>query len=79
MDAPDLKTSLQDTAGVMDGILHSHRPEIRVDDVGTVSFVGQGIVRVTGLRGSNRKNSSGSRMTFSEWPLTWTRRKPVSS
>jgi F-type H+-transporting ATPase subunit alpha len=51
MDAPDLKTSLQDTAGVMDGILHSHRPEIRVDDVGTVSFVGQGIVRVTGLRG----------------------------
>jgi F-type H+-transporting ATPase subunit alpha len=51
MDAPDLKTSLEDTAGVMDGILHSHRPEIRVDDVGTVSFVGQGIVRVTGLRG----------------------------
>jgi F-type H+-transporting ATPase subunit alpha len=51
MDAPDLKTSLDDTAGVMDGILHSHRPEIRVDDVGTVSFVGQGIVRVTGLRG----------------------------
>jgi F0F1-type ATP synthase alpha subunit len=40
-----------DTAGVLDGILHSHRPEIRVDDVGTVSFVGQGIVRVTGLRG----------------------------
>jgi F-type H+-transporting ATPase subunit alpha len=51
MDAPDLETSLDDTAGVLDGILHSHRPEIRVEDVGTVSFVGQGIVRVTGLRG----------------------------
>jgi F-type H+-transporting ATPase subunit alpha len=60
MDAPDLETSLDDTAGVLDGILHSHRPEIRVDDVGTVSFVGQGIVRVTGLRGVNRKNSSPS-------------------
>jgi F-type H+-transporting ATPase subunit alpha len=51
VDAPGLETSLNDTAGVLDGILHSHRPEIRVDDVGTVSFVGQGIVRVTGLRG----------------------------
>jgi hypothetical protein len=79
MDAPDLETSLDDTAGVLDGILHSHRPEIRVDDVGTVSFVGQGIVRVTGLRGVNRKNSSPLRTVFSEWPLTWTRRKPGSS
>ena len=60
------------------GVLHSHRPEIRVDDVGTVSYVGQGIVRVTGLRGGQvgrtdllygRSSGNGH--------LTWTRRKPA--
>ena len=46
-----LKSFLDDTFTAFDGVLESHRAELKGQDVGTVNYVGQGIARVEGLPG----------------------------
>ena len=46
-----LKDHIQSGIRVMDEVLDRYQPDIRVKSYGTVSFVGRGIVRITGLRG----------------------------
>lgn len=50
-EADDLKTALHDVFEVLSGTLESHRTELEVQDVGTIGFLGPGVVRVMGLRG----------------------------
>jgi len=46
-----LKSFLDDTFTAFDGVLESHRAELKGQDVGTVNYLGQGIARVEGLPG----------------------------
>jgi len=46
-----LKSFLDDTFTAFDGVLKSHRAELKGQDVGTVNYIGQGIARVEGLPG----------------------------
>jgi F-type H+/Na+-transporting ATPase subunit alpha len=42
---------LQGTFGRLDRVLERHRPEMNVQEVGTIAYIGRGIARVTGLPG----------------------------
>ncbi len=44
-----LKTFLDDTFTILDKVLEGSKPELGAHEVGTVEYVGQGIVRVVGL------------------------------
>jgi F-type H+-transporting ATPase subunit alpha len=46
-----LKSFLDDTFTLFDGVLEDHRPELKRREVGTVNYIGQGIARVDGLPG----------------------------
>lgn len=50
-EADDLKTALHEVFEVLTDTLESHRPELDVQQVGTIGFVGPGVVRVEGLQG----------------------------
>jgi len=49
--SPPLQTLLEDTFHVLDEALREHDPRPKSREVGTVAYVGPGVVRVTGLRG----------------------------
>ena len=46
-----LKTTLREAFDILDNALESHRTGLEIREVGTVDFVGSGVVRVKGLRG----------------------------
>jgi len=46
-----LRTTLHEAFDVLAGTLESHRTELKAHEVGSISFVGPGVVRVEGLRG----------------------------
>ncbi|MBN1930956.1 MAG: alternate F1F0 ATPase, F1 subunit alpha [Desulfobacterales bacterium] len=50
-DPPELEKALADTSDVLSDVLKSYRTKLQIQEVGTVSFVGQGIAHVRGLRG----------------------------
>jgi len=50
-EANELKTALRETFDVLESTLESHRTRLEVQEAGTISFVGPGVVRVMGLRG----------------------------
>jgi F-type H+/Na+-transporting ATPase subunit alpha len=50
-DNTTLKSFLDDTFTLFDGVLEDHRPELKSREVGTVNYIGQGIARVDGLPG----------------------------
>jgi len=50
-DAHEMKALLDATFGVFDRALESHKAELKSEEVGTLTFVGQGIARVDGLAG----------------------------
>jgi F-type H+-transporting ATPase subunit alpha len=50
-EANELRTTLTEVFDALADNLVSHRPVLEVQEVGTVSFVGPGVVRVMGLRG----------------------------
>ncbi len=50
-DRPLLKTALEDTFAQIERLLEKHRAELEVREIGTLSYVGRGIARVTGLPG----------------------------
>ena len=45
----ELKETLSRTFTILKGLVDDHRPEPEVQEVGTVSYVGPGVIRVTGL------------------------------
>lgn len=49
--AGDLRRALEAASRALSGALEASMADLRVRDVGTVSFVGSGVVRVAGLRG----------------------------
>jgi F-type H+-transporting ATPase subunit alpha len=51
MESDELKKTLSHTFQILDQTLESHDPRLEVRDVGTISYVGPGTVRVIGLRG----------------------------
>jgi F-type H+-transporting ATPase subunit alpha len=51
METDELKKTLSHTFHILDQTLESHDPHLEVRDVGTISYVGPGTVRVIGLRG----------------------------
>lgn len=46
---PILETTLADTFARIEQFLEQHRAELKVQEIGTLSYVGRGIARVTGL------------------------------
>jgi F-type H+-transporting ATPase subunit alpha len=46
-----LKEVLESAFGVLDRVLEESRPHVRVQEVGTVTFVGPGVLRAVGLHG----------------------------
>ncbi len=50
-DRSELKKTLEVTFKVLDRVLDTYRPQLEIQEVGTVTFLGQGIARVAGLRG----------------------------
>jgi F-type H+-transporting ATPase subunit alpha len=44
-----LKSFLDDTFGVFEGLLEGHKVELKSREVGRVTYIGQGIARVQGL------------------------------
>ncbi len=50
-ESPGLKDDLAQTFGALGRILEEYRPSLHVQEVGMVTYVGQGIVRVEGLTG----------------------------
>jgi len=47
-----LSAVLEDTFPLLEGVLDGFKPELEVQEVGTVQYVGQGIARVNGLPGA---------------------------
>jgi F-type H+-transporting ATPase subunit alpha len=45
----ELKETLSQTFRILKGLADEHRPEPEVQEVGTVTYVGPGVIRVTGL------------------------------
>jgi F-type H+-transporting ATPase subunit alpha len=45
----ELKETLSQTFKILKGLVDDHRPEPEVQEVGTVTYVGPGVIRVTGL------------------------------
>jgi F-type H+-transporting ATPase subunit alpha len=50
VESLDLNDALSSTFETLNRVLEEHRPEVRIEEVGTVTFVGPGVVRVAGLR-----------------------------
>ncbi len=50
-ESSELKNTLYDAFEILGHALESYRIELRVQEVGTIHFVGPGVVRVGGLRG----------------------------
>jgi F-type H+-transporting ATPase subunit alpha len=50
-DKPLLETTLDDIFSRIEQLLEEHRAELKVQEIGTLSYVGRGIARVTGLPG----------------------------
>ncbi|TFH52320.1 MAG: F0F1 ATP synthase subunit alpha, partial [Methanothrix sp.] len=48
-DASRMREVLADTFAAIDQNVGVYRPELRVEEIGMVSFVGKGIVRIKGL------------------------------
>ncbi len=48
-DKPLLKTTLNDTFRRIEQLLDKHQAKLKVEEIGTLSYVGRGIARVTGL------------------------------
>jgi hypothetical protein len=46
-----LRKTLHEAFDVLAGTLESHRIELKAQEVGSISFVGPGVLRVAGLRG----------------------------
>jgi F-type H+-transporting ATPase subunit alpha len=44
-----LQTLLNDTFSAFETVLNNHKPELKIQEVGVVRFIGQGIARVEGL------------------------------
>jgi len=51
MEVNELNDTLSDTFNVLERTLESHDAHLEVKEVGTISYVGPGTVRVSGLRG----------------------------
>jgi F-type H+-transporting ATPase subunit alpha len=49
---PDLHEAIKRTFQVVGGVLKDYQPRVEIEEVGTVVYVGAGIVRVVGLRGT---------------------------
>lgn len=47
----ELKSILRSTSRLLDRVLQNHAAELRLEEIGTVTYVGRGIVRVKGLPG----------------------------
>jgi F-type H+-transporting ATPase subunit alpha len=47
----ELKQMLDFTFGVLDRVLKESRPQVRIQEVGTVTFIGPGVLRAVGLHG----------------------------
>lgn len=52
VDSSGLKSALNGASEALERVLERNRPELRLQEVGTVTFVGAGIVRAVGLRGA---------------------------
>lgn len=51
VETDELKTNLHEVFDVLKSTLKTHRIELKAQEVGSISFVGPGVVRVVGLRG----------------------------
>jgi F-type H+-transporting ATPase subunit alpha len=51
-DENALKTAMEGVFGILSERLESYRPGLKVEEVGSVAYVGPGVVKVTGLRGA---------------------------
>ncbi len=49
MEDKELKESLKGTFPALDRLLEGYQPQLKIEEVGTVSFVGNGIARIKGL------------------------------
>jgi F0F1-type ATP synthase alpha subunit len=75
----ELSRELSQTMKVLERVVENHRPEAEVQEVGTVTYVGPGVIRLTGLSNVQSEELlrfTGGRMgmafNLDRWAGSWT-------